>query len=188
VRGEFYEGQAVEFTPSGKRGRGGVLQAVCVEFAGKRWVVRATDGKTWRVPATMLRVAKLAPGKAAALLDAGIAREKARDEAQEAAQEKAHARLAPLAARYTRGMQVEVVHRGTWGWSATVLSSEGGKVTVTNPTRGLLQRVALLNSLTEGPGLPSLDRRTTRSITVWANRVRLPGDPRVGAGFALFGF
>lgn len=174
--GAYREGQAVQFD-AGRRG--GVVQAVCVEFAGSRWVVRTTDGKTWRVPASMLQPAKLEAGKAAALLDAGRAGEAERDARKARAQARANDMLAPRAAAFRPGQVVEVVHRGSWGWRAEVVRVEGGKVVVTNPTRDLLDRVAAGGTLDAAGILRSWTlphgRRTRATITLWANRVRLPG-------------
>jgi hypothetical protein len=183
-RGEFYVGQAVQFDTA-KRGKSPVMvQAVCVEFAGSRWVVRTTDGKTWRCPASMLTAAKLDAGKARELLAAGEAREQERDEAQAQRAVEANARLASTAAQFRPGMAVDVVHRGTWGWRATVVKVQGGKVTVTNPTRDLIERVEALG----GDAHRGFQRRTSATVTVWANRVRLPGSRAVPGFGGLFGF
>jgi len=178
ARGSVYEGQPVEFDAG--RGRG-TVQAVAVSFAGKRWVCRTTDGKTWRVPATMLRPAKLDATTAQAVLAAGEAREEARSEARGERAEQQHADLAPRAAEFRPGMTVDVVHRGRWGWTATVVRVGGGKVTVTNPTRALFERA-------EASGLDAhRGRRTTATVTLWANRVRRPGERRDDM-FTLLGF
>ena len=178
-RGEWYEGQSAEFT-----GRSGnVVSGLLTDFSGKHCTLRTTDGKTWRVPARLLRASAVVLDSRAkvALVAAEQARKDVCASKRDAATEEAHATLAPRAAEFRRGMTVDVVHRGRWGWTATVVRVDGGKVTVTNPTRGLFDRA-------EAFGLDAhRGRRTTATVTLWANRVRLPGSPRDDL-FTLFGF
>lgn len=55
------------------------------------------------------------------------------------------------------------------GSAATVVAVEGGKVTVTNPTRDLMTRFGELG----GTGPLSYGRgRPRATVTLWANRVR----------------
>lgn len=170
--GAFRAGAGVSFDAGRRGSRVGVL----VEFRGSRWVVRTSDAHTWRVPASMLTPVESAATRPG-LLDAGRAALAEQDAARQARVEETAERLAPLAARWKRGDVVEVVHRNHWGWTATVVEVDvaAGKVTVTNPTRGLLDRMALL-------GVDVPNRRTSRTVTLWANRVREPRElPRGGA-------
>lgn len=157
-RGNFHEGQPVEFD-GGKKGK---KRGVTVEFAGKRWVIRTTDGHIWRVPARLLT-----PGKvkdAEALRKAGEAQMADRRDQREAAVDLAHVRLANVAEAFKPGERVEVIHKGTWGWEAEVIAIVGGKVKLTNPTRILLLK-AKVAGIDHG-------RKASDTITVWANRVR----------------
>lgn len=161
--GSFAEGGHVSFD-TGKRG---VQRGVLVEFRGSRWVVRTADARTWRVPATMLAAygSDVAPSRD--LLAEGQEALAERDAKRNDFKAQAGRLLAPQAERFEPGQIVDVVHRGAWGWSAVVVSVDvpAGKVTVTNPTRELLARFSAL-------GVIVPDRRTTRTVTLWANRVR----------------
>ena len=166
----FSREQPVQFT-SPKRDNRTWVGVVVSGPSGKHdyYEVRCTDDRSYRVPAQMLKPAKLTPAQRGALLAAGERFLDNRD-ANAAAREAAVIRAGRShIERHAFAPGAVVQNRGTMGWPKVVILAverDSGKCVVTNWKAGFRDRL-LMAGITDHGRLA----RAKDSVTVYANRL-----------------